>query len=295
MPKLENILSTFINICIMEIDQEGNILEIKVNSKEKFKPKKAKTIYDMFDSEEHTRIERLLELKISHRKTLIKMNPKYGVKDFAEVEICLREENIYICINFFDDRREKEIEIEKKVGEYFRQAEQDKLTGLLNRHGYWKYAQKILRGKDPERQLGIVMIDVDNLKGVNDDKGHIAGDQAIKEMGTIIKDSVRHRDIAVRYGGDEFLIIVEELTGKYSSAYGLARRLRSRISKSKKALTTVSIGVHVVKVGEFSKYLDDKEKLQEKWNEAVEEADEMAYKAKDGGRNRVECSKSVKK
>jgi diguanylate cyclase (GGDEF)-like protein len=295
MPKPENILSNFIKICILEIDELGKILKVQINSKQKFNPKKAKTIYDLFDSDEHTRIERLLELKISHRKTLIKMNPKYGIRDFAEVEISVQEEKTYIAINFLDDRREKEIEIEKKVEQFVKQAEQDKLTGLLNRTGYWNRVEKTLQCSDPDRQLGIIMFDMDNLKDVNDTKGHLEGDNSIKEVGEIIKDSIRSRDIACRYGGDEFLIIVEELTGRQSTAYGLAKRLRRRISKSKKAQTTISIGVHVVKVGYFSKYLDNKEKLQEKWNKAVKIADEMAYKAKEAGKNRVECSENVNK
>jgi diguanylate cyclase (GGDEF)-like protein len=223
------------------------------------------------------------------------MNPKYNVKDFAEIEISLQQDKTYISINFFEDRREEEIEVEKRIETFIKQAQQDQLTGLLNRHGYWNKVENILKGKDPERELGIVMIDIDNLKTVNDTQGHLKGDESIKEVGDIILDSIRSRDIACRYGGDEFLIIVEEYTGRFSTAYGLAKRLRKRISKSKKAQTTISIGVHVVKAGDFSKYADDEEKLQEKWEEAIKIADEMAYKAKEKGKDRVECSENVKR
>ena len=289
----ENILSTFIDICILEIDTQGNILEVQINSKEKFQPKKAKTIYDIFDKEDRQRIEKILELGITQRKTYLQLNPKYGLKEYADLEIVYKDEKVYAGIKFYNIQREREFE--KRVEDFAQQAEQDKLTGLLNRHGYWKYVKRLLEGKDPGRKLGIVMVDVDNLKGVNDSKGHIAGDQAIKEIGAIIKDTIRHRDIAVRYGGDEFIIIVEELTGKYSTSYGLAKRLHSQISKSKKTLTTASIGVHVVRVKDFSKYKNNEEQLQKEWNKAVKIADDMAYKAKRDGKDRVEYSKNVKR
>jgi len=295
MSKTENVLSNFLNICILEIDQEAKIKKVIINTNKKFKPQKAKTIYDLFDPEEHSRIGRLLELKISYRKTLIKMNPKYNVKDFAEIEISLQEDKTYISINFFEDRREKELEIERKVEQFVRQAREDKLTGLFNRNGYWNKIKQILKGKDPDKELGIIMIDIDNLKKVNDTKGHLEGDETIKEVGNIILDSIRSRDTACRYGGDEFLIVVEEYTGRFSTAYGLARRLRKRIAKSKKTQITISMGVHVVKVGNFNKYLDNEQKLQKQWNIAIKIADDMAYKAKEKGKDRVECSESVKK
>ena len=289
----QNILSTFLDICILEIDTQGNILKVEINTKEKFKPEKAKTIYDIFDKEDHQRIKKLLNLGVTQRKTYLQLNPKYGLKEYADLEVVYKEEKIYTAIKFYNIQREREFE--KRVEDFAQQAEQDKLTGLLNRHGYWKYVKRLLEGKDPGRKLGIVMVDVDNLKGVNDTEGHIAGDQAIREIGAIIKDTIRHRDIAVRYGGDEFIIIVEEMTGRYSTAYGLAKRLHSHISKSKKTLTTASIGVHIVKIKDFSKYKNNEEKLQEEWNKVVKIADDMAYKAKQAGKNRVEYSKSVKR
>jgi diguanylate cyclase (GGDEF)-like protein len=290
---LKNIISNFINICILEIDSEGNIVDVKINTKKDFKPNKAKTVYNLFNKTETKRIEKLLNLGISQRKTYLELNPKYGVKEYADLEVIHKEEKIYAGVKFSNIEKEKEFE--KRIEDFAQQAEEDKLTGLLNRHGYWKQVQRILQGQDPDRKLGIIMIDADNLKGINDSKGHIAGDQAIREIGAIIKNTIRQRDIAVRYGGDEFLIIVEELTGRYSTAYGLARRLHREISKSEKTLTTVSIGVHVVKVGKFTRYLDDKKELQKKWNETVKKADEMAYKAKQEGKDRVECSEDVKK
>ena len=289
----QNILSTFLDICILEIDSQGNIINVEINTKEKFKPAKAKTIYDIFDKEDHQRIEKLLNLGVTQRKTYLQLNPKYGLKEYADLEVVYKDEKIYTAIKFYNIQREREFE--KRVEDFAQQAEQDKLTGLLNRHGYWKYVKRLLEGQDPGRKLGIVMVDVDNLKGVNDTQGHIAGDQAIMEIGAIIKDTIRHRDIAVRYGGDEFIIIVEEMTGKYSTAYGLAKRLHSQISKSKKTLTTASIGVHIVKIKDFSKYKNNEEKLQEEWNKVVKVADDMAYRAKQTGKNKVEYSKSVKR
>ncbi|MCD4811874.1 GGDEF domain-containing protein [bacterium] len=295
MDNIQQILSTFINICILEIDEDGNILNVVLNTKENFKPAKTKTLYDLFSKEDKIRAQKLLNQGLSKKKTFMTLKPKYAVEEYVDVEILTIEEKTFVGLKFLESRRKREIEYEKKVENLAQKAEIDELTGLLNRHGYWKRVKGILSGNDPERKLGILMIDIDNLKGINDELGHEGGDKAITQISKLIRDSIRTRDIAVRYGGDEFVIVVEEFTGKYSTAYGLAKRLHKQLSTSKKYLTTISIGVHIVKVGDFTKFVENEKKLEEQWKEAVKIADNMAYTAKEGGKNKIECSESVNK
>ena len=131
-----------------------------------------------------------------------------------------------------------------------------------------------------------MFIDIDKLKTINDTKGHKIGDKAISQISTLIAKSIRQRDIAVRYGGDEFIIVVEELSGSRSTAYGLAKRLIREINKTKgKYITTISIGVHIFKVGDVMKKGISDIALHRSWEEQVVKADNLAYEAKKGGRN----------
>jgi diguanylate cyclase (GGDEF)-like protein/PAS domain S-box-containing protein len=100
-------------------------------------------------------------------------------------------------------------EIEKLQKILHEQAIQDPLTGLYNRR-YMEEAlkQEIARASRENRLFSIVMIDMDNLKTLNDLHGHTIGDQALKKLGKLIKDMTRTEDIVCRYGGDEFLIIL---------------------------------------------------------------------------------------
>ena len=294
MLEIEDILSNFIDICILEIDEDANILKVVTNTKQKFKVSKAKTIYDLFSKDDTVRARRLLELGLSTKKTFMELNPKLGLEEYVDVDILTRSGKIYIGLRFFESRREREIEYDRRIEDFAQQAEVDELTGLLNRHGYWKRVKGVLSGDDPERMLGIIMVDIDDLKAVNDKYGHDGGDKAISEISNVIRESIRTRDVAVRYGGDEFVIVVEEMTGKYSTAYGLAKRLNTQISKSKKTLTTASIGVHVVSVGDFKEYVTNENMLEEEWVKAVKVADDMAYEAKKKGKDQVVASSKVK-
>lgn len=101
----------------------------------------------------------------------------------------------------------------------------DFLTGLYNRHGFTKEAEKFFEelkkpAKIKERRkfffknFSIVFIDLDNLKIINDEYGHKAGDKALKMAATVFKKSLRDLDLAARWGGDEFIIGLLELMKK---------------------------------------------------------------------------------
>lgn len=88
------------------------------------------------------------------------------------------------------------------------EASHDYTTSLLNRRGL-KWALDSI--KDSEYPLGIYIFDIDNLKNVNDSKGHEAGDAAIREFADMVLNNTRSRDISCRYGGDEFLLILKNI------------------------------------------------------------------------------------
>ncbi len=288
------ILKEFLDLSIFQIDGDGNILEVILNTNSEFNVSSVKNIYDLFVREDLPRIDMIFKMRLEDSKKFVKLSPRFNIDEYVDVELKNIEGNIYLSLKFFNSNREREIMHDRRIGEFAQMAEQDSLTGLLNRYGYWERVRGLLNCGDPDRELGILVVDMDNLKKINDEKGHRAGDNAINQISHLISNSIRKRDVAVRYGGDEFLVVVEEVTGRVSTGYGLAKRLLKSIKDHKHAyLTTVSIGVHIVKVGDFEKYLSKESQLRKKWDESVQIADEMTYKAKEGGRNQVVFSKDI--
>lgn len=107
------------------------------------------------------------------------------------------------------------VEIEKLQSILREQAIQDPLTGLYNRR-YMEEAlkQEFARARRENKPFTIVMLDMDNLKALNDLHGHTVGDQAIKKLGSLLKNMTRGEDIVCRYGGDEFLVILHNTNEK---------------------------------------------------------------------------------
>ena len=92
-------------------------------------------------------------------------------------------------------------------GNLYKYAYRDSFTGLYNRNYWEQLISGVLHRPIPKR-FTLIVIDVDNLKNLNDNKGHLAGDKAIRIVGKSIRESIRKQDIAVRYGGDEFFILL---------------------------------------------------------------------------------------
>jgi diguanylate cyclase (GGDEF)-like protein len=156
----------------------------------------------------------------------------------------------------------------------------DDLTGLLNMRAFNDLLEKeIARVTRYAQPLTLIMIDVDDLKGVNDRYGHTAGSRLIKTIAQSISDSVRNTDVLARYGGDEFVIMTTHTgTGEARMA---AERIRAAIHntsfdmKGNRISSTVSVGIA---------------SFPESVNEAVEvldKADIALYRSKQTGRDRV--------
>jgi diguanylate cyclase (GGDEF)-like protein len=90
----------------------------------------------------------------------------------------------------------------------------DYLTGVNNRMHFQGYIKAKIRGTSEKRTFGAIMIDIDNFKKINDSFGHATGDEALKDAVGILKDSLRRDDFIARFGGDEFLIIIDVQTQK---------------------------------------------------------------------------------
>jgi len=104
----------------------------------------------------------------------------------------------------------------------------DTLTGLLNRRGLFEVAEVLFSRISHDRgRLAVMFADMDKFKNVNDRYGHAFGDQVLMEIGDILRDSVRGADVAARYGGDEFVIILSDT--QIDEAEQIARRIQERV------------------------------------------------------------------
>jgi diguanylate cyclase (GGDEF)-like protein len=167
--------------------------------------------------------------------------------------------------------------------EYKRRATIDALTGLYN-FGYFQehVHRDIERARRYGHALSVLMIDMDHLKVYNDAHGHTAGNRVLMQLGELLRTNIRKADIACRFGGEEFAIILPH-TGK-KEAYLLCDRLRAIVEETRfegeEALPsgklTVSSGV--------ATFPDDAESAED----LVDRADQALYAAKRNGRNVVE-------
>ena len=176
--------------------------------------------------------------------------------------------------------------------EILKHATLDALTGFNNRRQLEeRIKQEVSSAKRQKRNLCAIMTDVDFFKSANDTYGHAVGDLVLKTISRVIKMQLRDYDIAGRYGGEEFSIILPYT--KLSEAQMVAERLRKAVEKTKIDISKVNsdvteknIGVTIsLGVAEYSP--DDDE------NTLLQKADKALYRAKENGRNRVEIYEKV--
>jgi diguanylate cyclase (GGDEF)-like protein len=158
-------------------------------------------------------------------------------------------------------------------------SETDDLTGLFNTRGFAIAANRLFgQAARYDRPASVLMIDSDNLKGVNDAYGHDAGNRLLRQLATAIQTELRSTDVPARYGGDEFIVLLPETPPK--GALEVAERIRGAVSaalaiEGKSAVYTVSIGLAC--------FPEDGRSL----DALAARADRALYHAKKNGRNCV--------
>jgi len=152
----------------------------------------------------------------------------------------------------------------------------DKLTGLYNRMKLdVVIEEEVNRANRYDQKFGLIIIDIDFFKSVNDTYGHQVGDTVLVEFASILKESVRKTDIVGRWGGEEFIVI--SIESSLESTLKLANKIRENIEQFQFSIVkhkTASFGV--------SSY-----KRNEKIEETINRADKALYLAKESGRNQV--------
>lgn len=165
-------------------------------------------------------------------------------------------------------------------------AETDALTGVYNRGELMRRAEEFFVIMQRSREkltagvgIGIVMIDLDYFKQVNDDYGHLVGDSVLRDAAGRIADILRSYDVLGRYGGEEFLIILPNTTAEEVSI--ITERAMSSISSKPIQVGELSISI----TASFGATWGDA--VKENLDSVIRRADELLYEAKNGGRNRV--------
>jgi diguanylate cyclase (GGDEF)-like protein len=175
-------------------------------------------------------------------------------------------------------------EWQEKANQFQLMSITDPLTGMLNRrYLVERLAEELKRSQRHEFPMSFMMIDIDDFKLYNDRNGHQAGDLALEMTAQCLKSALRGADVASRYGGEEFCILLPQTTPE--EAMAIAERIRRRVLRMRfphgknqpLGAVTVSIGVST-----FTPGLDTPQMM-------IETADRALYQAKNRGKNRVEA------
>lgn len=169
------------------------------------------------------------------------------------------------------------ISLREKVGEFAQLSVTDPLTGLLNRRYIEeRLGEEINRSDRSGEPLSFLMIDVDEFKSYNDRFGHPEGDEALRIVGSVLRQNLRGADVAVRYGGEEFSVLLPATS--IDEAEVIAHRIRSHVERTEfpKRRVTVSIGAATI---------TDQVRTVE---DLISAADKALFRAKEMGRNNVQ-------
>jgi diguanylate cyclase (GGDEF)-like protein len=164
-----------------------------------------------------------------------------------------------------------------------RQAKTDGITGMLNHRTFYETLEtELRRSQRYGGQISIIMADIDNLKPINDNFGHRAGDMAIKQIARRMAACIRQIDTAARYGGDEFAVILPNTS--LEDAVTVAERMCKMVAETpimwdgEKLNTSISVGV-----GQYDATMGP--------GDVTKATDQALYAAKQAGKNNVKVFK----
>lgn len=213
---------------------------------------------------------------------------KKSIKSIYKKHLQILNNKLRKKIQQLENASDRTAELTKTNQQLAELAIRDPLTGLFNRRYLEESLKRELsRAKRKKTQLAVFMIDIDNFKDINDEFGHRTGDSILRLMSQCLTDNIRQEDIACRYGGEEFTIIL--LESSEETAWNRAETLRKSIENLshhyKKPIAkkvTVSIGISLFpQHGQTAKAL-------------INAADRALYSAKNQNRNQVVMSQNAR-
>ncbi len=175
-------------------------------------------------------------------------------------------------------------DIRRRLQQLEQKSCMDSLTGVYNREYFDARLKERIRAATGDRALGILFVDLDSFKALNDSRGHLFGDEVLKQSGVALKAALRSGDIVARFGGEEFVVLLE-CPDRHMIPV-VAERIRARIEgmnvqqNGEPVRVTASVG------GVYSVFVPGSISEDRLRNELVHTADSAMYESKRGGRNR---------
>ena len=258
-----------------EFQSNVNLLLSRTMEKKK-NYKKALSLYKQYHTVQHEWLHK------QHSDNLQALEAIHQT-EMAMTEVELMDEINEKLQEEIQERKWAEKQLRKSEKKFRNLAVVDSLTGLYNRHHFYQIGQQeVERSQRFDLPLSLLMMDIDHYKDINDTFGHRVGDYVLSLLGKLITQELRKIDIACRYGGEEFVILLPE-TG-LDKAKNAAERLRKKIMEQKvdyegkPIQVTASFGI--VTLSNTMLTVED----------MLGVADEAMYKAKGKGRNQVYVS-----
>jgi two-component system cell cycle response regulator len=182
---------------------------------------------------------------------------------------------------------DKNTELERSLAKVEELAATDPLTGLYNRRHFAKVLDQLLaEAQRYDKDMSCVMIDLDRYKQLNDSYGHQVGDELLVMAGKVIGANMRRMDVAARYGGDEFVLLLPQASA--TDAAQVAQRIRQQFKSAAATLLGKVEGVSMsIGIGSLAR------NHPAHADELIRMADQALYRAKEGGRDRVSLSDNV--
>lgn len=244
--------------------------------------KSKKNIFDFFQEE----FGFITKEQITKQESWIKyIKDLHEIDRIVKIKSALEEEKIFaINVDYYENKDDYYVfsltditKLKEKSNLLEYQASHDKLTGLFNRNRFDEiYTKEIKRTKRYNNELSIIIFDIDDFKMVNDTYGHQIGDEVLKEIAKITLNGVREQDINVRWGGEEFLILLPQtnLTGAVTVASKIKSAIKEHIFTDKSLKITASFGV--------SQLLEEDDEIS-----LISRSDKLLYEAKKTGKDKV--------
>lgn len=206
---------------------------------------------------------------------------RLGINDFISKPVL--DEEVRARVTHLITNRQLLAQVEDQRRHLYELAMTDQLTGLYNRNSLAEFAARAL--SEAERHdfpLSVVLIDIDHFKTINDTHGHLVGDEVLSAIGELLLEDTRTEDFAVRFGGEELLLILTHCDLADASTH--SERIRARIEAMHPCGldVTASMGVAARPAGETVAF-----------EQLLRAADEAVYEAKENGRNRVTTARST--
>ncbi len=161
----------------------------------------------------------------------------------------------------------------------------DQLTGAYNRHSYWKILKEVFyEAVRNGHNIGLIFVDIDNLKKINTERGYLGGDKAIKGIGDLVQKRVRKYDHVFRMGGDEFVVLTMFKKGQKNAFKALVKRIYLSISHRSKTFSTASLGA-VLLTNKKLVNIEKSHSFKKEWEQVFVHVDQLASSIKKSTKN----------